>query len=236
MRPTPAPELTATDHFADVTAGGGAARPGQFHLRVLGGLRQRWLARPLRLLREAAQSALSQQARRFLRGGRQRRRSGRRRPFPLQGGGLDRLRQRRPPRPVPQQSEQARQAVPQRQQSRWHLCRGHVLPMGINGPSTGFSCWAWDYDNDGWLDIFATSYDATLKDVVKGLIGEPHTAGSQNNKLFRNLGGSPAKSFGGRDRKCRPASTWSSARWGATSPTSTTTASSTSTSRPATPT
>ena len=31
--------------------------------------------------------------------------------------------------------------------------------MGIDGPRMGFSCWAWDYDNDGWLDIFATSYD-----------------------------------------------------------------------------
>ena len=31
--------------------------------------------------------------------------------------------------------------------------------MGIDGPAVGFSCWAWDYDNDGWLDIFATSYD-----------------------------------------------------------------------------
>ena len=30
---------------------------------------------------------------------------------------------------------------------------------GIDGPRMGFSCWAWDYDNDGWLDLFATSYD-----------------------------------------------------------------------------
>ena len=27
------------------------------------------------------------------------------------------------------------------------------------GPQVGFSCWAWDYDNDGWLDIFATCFD-----------------------------------------------------------------------------
>ena len=43
------------------------------------------------------------------------------------------------------------------------------------GPSKGFSCWAWDYDNDGWLDIFATCYDRTLEDVVKGLLGQPHS-------------------------------------------------------------
>ena len=40
----------------------------------------------------------------------------------------------------------------------------------------GFSCWAWDYDNDGWLDIFATTaIDYSVGDIVKGLNGEPHT-------------------------------------------------------------
>lgn len=59
--------------------------------------------------------------------------------------------------------------------------------MGVDGPVGGFSCWAWDYDNDGWLDIFATCYDRTLRDVVKGILGEPHSRNS--NKLFRNLNG-----------------------------------------------
>jgi hypothetical protein len=51
----------------------------------------------------------------------------------------------------------------------------------------GFACWAFDYDNDGLSDIFATSYDRTVEDVVKGLLGEPH--GRESNRLFRNLGG-----------------------------------------------
>ncbi len=59
--------------------------------------------------------------------------------------------------------------------------------LGIDGPLHGFSCWAWDYDNDGWLDIFATCYDRGLGDVVNGLLGQPHTRNS--NKLFRNLNG-----------------------------------------------
>ena len=62
--------------------------------------------------------------------------------------------------------------------------------MGINGPYHGFSCWTWDFDNDGWLDIFATCYDRTLDDVVKGLLGRPHSRYS--NRLYRNRGG---KSF-----------------------------------------
>jgi hypothetical protein len=58
---------------------------------------------------------------------------------------------------------------------------------GIDGPENGFSCWAWDYDNDGWLDLFATCYDRTLDDVVRGLIGQPHAR--KSNRLFRNLEG-----------------------------------------------
>jgi hypothetical protein len=59
--------------------------------------------------------------------------------------------------------------------------------MGINGPNQGFSCWAFDYDNDGWLDIFATSFDRTLPDVINGLTGQPHQR--ESNKLYRNLQG-----------------------------------------------
>jgi hypothetical protein len=59
--------------------------------------------------------------------------------------------------------------------------------MGIDGPPKGFSCWAWDYDNDGWLDLFATSFDHTLVDVVRGLIGQPHESAS--GRLYRNAGG-----------------------------------------------
>jgi VCBS repeat protein/ASPIC/UnbV protein len=65
-----------------------------------------------------------------------------------------------------------------------------TLSMNIGGPYHGFSCWTWDYDNDGWLDIFATCYDRSLGDVVKGLLGERHSRYS--NRLYRNLQG---KSF-----------------------------------------
>ena len=58
---------------------------------------------------------------------------------------------------------------------------------GIDGPRVGLSCWAFDYDNDGFIDIFATSFDRSVEDVVKGLIGQPHAR--QSNRLYRNLGG-----------------------------------------------
>lgn len=59
--------------------------------------------------------------------------------------------------------------------------------MGIDGPRIGLSCWAFDYDNDGFIDIFATSFDRSVEDVVKGLLGEPHSR--QSNRLYRNVGG-----------------------------------------------
>jgi hypothetical protein len=59
--------------------------------------------------------------------------------------------------------------------------------MNIKGPYHGFSCWAFDYDDDGWLDLFATCFDRTLEDVVKGLLGQPHSQSS--NRLYRNAAG-----------------------------------------------
>jgi hypothetical protein len=61
--------------------------------------------------------------------------------------------------------------------------------MGITGPNGGFSCWAFDYDNDGWLDIFATCYDCNLDSLVRNLQGEPPPKGMDVTRLYRNLGG-----------------------------------------------
>jgi hypothetical protein len=64
-----------------------------------------------------------------------------------------------------------------------------TLAMGITGPQIGFSCWAFDYDNDGWLDIFATCYMRELNDLVRDLCGKPLTKGVDVTRLYRNLGG-----------------------------------------------
>jgi hypothetical protein len=89
--------------------------------------------------------------------------------------------------------------------------------MGISGPRRGFSCWAWDYNNDGWLDILATCYDLALEDVVRGC-SDSRTAGIRTGSIGTR---------GERALKMSPAkrgSTWSSARWGAITAISTTTA------------
>ena len=61
--------------------------------------------------------------------------------------------------------------------------------MGINGPTGGFSCWAFDYDNDGWLDIFATCYLRSLENVVGGMLGQSIQPAMDRTRLYRNLGG-----------------------------------------------
>lgn len=59
--------------------------------------------------------------------------------------------------------------------------------MGVTRPHTAFSCWWFDYDNDGWLDLFVASFDRTLPDVVQSQLGRPFTV--QSCRLYRNLEG-----------------------------------------------
>ena len=59
--------------------------------------------------------------------------------------------------------------------------------MGIDGPKIGFACWAFDYNNDGWLDIFATCYAGTLGAIVQGILGEG--SNRSTNRLYRNAEG-----------------------------------------------
>jgi hypothetical protein len=58
--------------------------------------------------------------------------------------------------------------------------------LGLKEPSKGFSCWFWDYDNDGWLDIFACGYETALHKVVQSQLGRPHDG--MTPRLYRNKG------------------------------------------------
>jgi hypothetical protein len=57
---------------------------------------------------------------------------------------------------------------------------------GVTGPGQGFPAWFFDYDNDGWPDLFASSYYASLDENVRTYLGLPHNAPTL--KLYRNLG------------------------------------------------
>ncbi len=54
------------------------------------------------------------------------------------------------------------------------------------GPGRSFAAWFFDYDNDGWPDLFVTSYNASIEENLKTYLGLPHKAGTL--KLYRNLG------------------------------------------------
>lgn len=76
-----------------------------------------------------------------------------------------------------------------------HLFRnnrsGHFTDVtgsaGLRGPIQGFSCWEFDYDNDGRPDLFATSYERTPDSIVQGVLGEAHPGNT--SKLYRNVDG-----------------------------------------------
>jgi hypothetical protein len=59
--------------------------------------------------------------------------------------------------------------------------------MGLRGPELAFSCWAWDYDNDGWQDIYSSSYVRSVAACALGLQGLPHNEAT--SRLFRNEDG-----------------------------------------------
>jgi tetratricopeptide (TPR) repeat protein len=57
---------------------------------------------------------------------------------------------------------------------------------GVGGTQTGFATWFFDYDNDGWPDLFVTSYFMSVDETVRTYLGLPHNATTL--KLYRNLG------------------------------------------------
>jgi hypothetical protein len=63
-----------------------------------------------------------------------------------------------------------------------------VAPLaGVTEPhGRSFATWFFDFDNDGWLDIFVAAYDAQIEDIAADALGLPHDAPSPC--LYRNNG------------------------------------------------
>jgi tetratricopeptide (TPR) repeat protein len=57
---------------------------------------------------------------------------------------------------------------------------------GVPGPGYGFATWFFDYDNDGWADLLATSYITSVDESVRAYLGLAPNA--SRLKLYKNLG------------------------------------------------
>jgi len=57
---------------------------------------------------------------------------------------------------------------------------------GVIGADRGFPAWFFDYDNDGWDDLFVTSYFLSIEETARSYLRLPPNA--QTMKLYRNLG------------------------------------------------
>jgi tetratricopeptide (TPR) repeat protein len=58
-------------------------------------------------------------------------------------------------------------------------------PAGVQDPWASFPAWFFDYDNDGWPDLFVSSYAGSSDEVMRSYLGLPVNA--EPLKLYRNL-------------------------------------------------
>ena len=57
---------------------------------------------------------------------------------------------------------------------------------GVPGNGRGFAAFFFDYDNDGWPDLFVTSYFTSIDETVRTYLNLPHNATTL--KLYKNMG------------------------------------------------
>ncbi len=59
-------------------------------------------------------------------------------------------------------------------------------PAGVAEPLASLPAWFFDYDNDGWLDIFVSSFRVRNSEVFRGLLGIAD--GAETPRIYRNRG------------------------------------------------
>jgi tetratricopeptide (TPR) repeat protein len=56
---------------------------------------------------------------------------------------------------------------------------------GVQAPLLSFAAWFFDYDNDGWPDLFVTDYFSSVDEVMRSATGLPFTV--ETPRLYRNM-------------------------------------------------
>ena len=57
---------------------------------------------------------------------------------------------------------------------------------GVQEPQRSFAAWWFDYNNDGWPDLYVSTYYGSDEEVLRTYLGEPHTV--ETMKIYKNLG------------------------------------------------
>jgi hypothetical protein len=57
---------------------------------------------------------------------------------------------------------------------------------GVAEPNMSFTTWFFDYDNDGWPDIFVSGYWATMPNIVREYLGDKEKAKGDRPRLYHN--------------------------------------------------
>jgi tetratricopeptide (TPR) repeat protein len=60
-----------------------------------------------------------------------------------------------------------------------------ALEAGVQKPWQSFGAWFFDYDNDGWPDLFVTSYYISTDETLRSYLGLPPNA--ETLKLYKNM-------------------------------------------------
>ncbi|MCH8206081.1 MAG: CRTAC1 family protein [Chloroflexi bacterium] len=58
--------------------------------------------------------------------------------------------------------------------------------LGVEEPTDSFATWFWDYNNDGWLDLFVAGYGYDIADVAADYLELPNNG--TRPRLYRNNG------------------------------------------------
>ena len=59
-----------------------------------------------------------------------------------------------------------------------------AIDLKIQNPISSFTTWFWDFNNDGWLDIFVAGYGSKVEDVASSYLGIKNNG--EQMKLYQN--------------------------------------------------